>query len=299
MSIPKLTETEIAGLCPQFTNIAEIAQGGFKTVYKAEINGVKEVIKSVAIPDADGSDDKDRYRDECVRRVEREVRILEQCQSPFLVKTGALPLKSHAVGEHDYVLYSEEFLDGSDLWKTLRSSTNRPTEAEARMLLKCLLLAIKEMWELRVVHRDIKPCNVMMLSDPCRPFVLLDLGIAFSLIETGLTHNAAFRGPLATYRYLAPEMGDPNFRSNLDFRADLYTSGLTVFEYTTGQHPIAHDSDDAIRTVTRALHQAPRSLGTLRPDFSKEFSALIDQLLKKKPALRPSNLARLIAFLES
>ena len=90
-------------------------------------------------------------------------------------------------------------------------------------------------------------------------------------------------------RYLAPEMANPNFRDAIDYRSDLYTAALTVFEYAAGQHPIARDSDDQIRTVSRALHQAPRRLKELRPEFSDGFCRLIDQLLKKAPALRPAN----------
>lgn len=299
----KLTEAEVAALCPDFVGISELAQGGFKTVYRAEINGEREVIKVVEIPDGAVDPklepDQDRYRDECIRRVEREVDILKKCQSPFLVKTGSLPLATHNVNGHDYVIYSEEFLDGPNLWQICRGTTYRPDEAEAKMLMKCLLKAIQEIWSLKVIHRDIKPCNVIKLSDPDRPFVLLDLGIAFSQRESGLTHNAALRNPVATFRYLAPEMGDPNFRSNLDYRADLYTSALTVFEFSTGEHPIARDNDDDVQTVTRALRQAPRPLSDLRPEFSSRFSDLIDQLLKKKPALRPANLKQLIAAMEN
>lgn len=298
MSTPKLTEAELAAHCPDYTGITEIAQGGFKTVYRAELNGVPEVIKVVAIPDGDGSSNQERFRDECVRRVEREVDILRRCGSPYLVKTGAFELSSHEVDGHDFVIYSEEFLDGDDLWKIIRAGGNRPDEAEAKRLMLCLLKAIEEIWSLKVIHRDIKPGNVIKLDDPERPFVLLDLGIAFSLVETGLTFNAGFRAPPATYRYLAPEMGDPNFRSSLDFRADLYTAALTVFEYACGEHPIARDGEDAMITVTRALRDAPKSLGKVRPDYSQEFVQLIDQLLKKKPALRPGNLNRLITSLE-
>jgi serine/threonine protein kinase len=197
------------------------------------------------------------------------------------------------------VLYSEEFLPGLDLWKILKTATLRPDEAEAKLLMKCLLLCITEIWEMKVVHRDIKPSNVIKLNEPERPFVLLDLGIAFSVADTGLTYNADMRDPPSTFRYLAPEMADPNFRDNLDFRADLYTTALTVYEYASGHHPIAEDNDDPIRTVTRAIRQQPTPLATHRPEYSPQFTHLIDQLLKKKPALRPANLKRLIQMMEA
>jgi eukaryotic-like serine/threonine-protein kinase len=299
MSNPKLTESEVASLCPEYSGICEIGYGGFKTVYRAEINGVTEVIKVIAIPDGNGTSDLENYRDECVLRVEREVDILRVCQSPYLVKLGALELRSHHVNGHDFVIYSEEFLDGDDLWKIIRRGGRRPDEVEAKWLMRCLIQAIEEIWSLKVIHRDIKPGNVIKLDDPDRPFVLLDLGIAFSLVETGLTFNAGFRPPPATFRYLAPEMGDPNFRSSLDYRADLYTAALTVFEYASGEHPIARDGEDAMLTVTRALRDLPKSLGAVCPGYSPDFVKLIDQLLKKKPALRPANLNRIINILES
>ena len=251
------------------------------------------MLKVVSIPAPDDPRDKEqiRFQDECVARVRREVGILSRCQSPYLVKLASIPLGEHVVAGYTYSIYSEEFLDGPDLWKSIKQSTPLPSESESKELLRCLVEAVKEIWSMRYIHRDIKPANVIRLSDPNRPFVLIDLGIAFGLLETGLT----WQGVPCTARYLAPEMGNPNFRLNLDYRTDLYTSALTVFEFSTNEHPIARDNDDDIRTVSRALHQPARSLASLRADYSPKFCMLIDQLLKKKPALRPANLDSLIA----
>ena len=61
-----------------------------------------------------------------------------------------------------------------------------------------------------------------------------------------------------------------------------------------GKHPIARDSDDQIHTISRALHEPPKVLNEECPTYSIQFCTLIDQLLKKKPALRPANLDQLI-----
>lgn len=299
MRMPKLTEAQVANLCPEYSDIRELDAGGFKTVYYGKIGTVEEVIKVIAIPNQTGDAQVEAIRDECIGRVAREVEILRRCQSPYMVKVGKLPLAHHTLHGQDFVLYSEEFLPGKDLWKLLRAPRTPPIEAEAKLLMKCLLLCIAEIWDMKVVHRDIKPSNVIKLDDPARPFVLLDLGIAFSVAETGLTYNAEMRDPPATFRYLAPEMTDLNFRDNLDFRADLYTTALTVYEYACGRHPIAEDNDDPIRTVTRAIRQQPTPLSKHRPDYTPQFTRLIDQLLKKKPALRPANLKRLIQMMEA
>jgi serine/threonine protein kinase len=283
----------MATLFPDFSNFEEIGAGGFKTVFKALRDGAHEVVKVINIPRTDGSEDQERFRNEALGRIRREVKILNQCSTPYLVKPASLPLDGHDLNGDYYAIYSEEFLDGQDLSKLIRTKTPLPSENDAKVVLRCLLVAIKELWSKGYVHRDIKPHNVIRLANPDRRFVLIDLGIAFGLLETNLT----IHGVPCTARYLAPEMTNPAFRDNLDFRSDLYTSALTVFEYATGQHPVARDGDDLMLTVSRAVNDPPKPLHSLRQDYSAEFCALIDQFLKKKPALRPGNLTRLISQL--
>ena len=294
---PKLAPTELTPFFPHFRGLHEIGHGGFKTVFKGTVQGNAEVLKVIGIPAPDDPNDDDqvRFQEECVARVQREVEILSRCQSTFMVKLASVVLAEHQINGFTYSIYSEEFLDGPDLWALFKAKGPKPDEAEAKRLMRCLLEAIKEIWSMRFIHRDIKPANVIKLNDPDRPFVLIDLGIAFGLLETGLTLQGVVP---CTNRYLAPEMANPNFRSSLDYRTDLYTTALTVYEYSAGKHPIAEDSDDDMRTISRALHQAAKPLQDARPDFSPDFCTLIDQLLKKKPSLRPANLDWLIAQTE-
>ena len=232
-SPPKLSSADVAALCPEYVDIVEIGSGGFKTVYQARIGTLSEVIKVIAVPATDGSTEQERYREECLQRVRREVNVLGKCVTPFMVKLGSLPLQGREVNGHFYVIYSEELLDGSDLRVLIKSRNSLPDECEAKLLMNCLLRAIKELWSKQYVHRDIKPANVIKLKDSERPFVLIDLGIAFGLQETGITIG----GAPCTLRYLAPEMATPNFRASLDYRSDLYTTALTVFEYASGKAP--------------------------------------------------------------
>jgi serine/threonine protein kinase len=138
----------------------------------------------------------------------------------------------------------------------------------------------------------------MKLSNPEREFVLLDLGISFSVRETALTYQPDVRLPPATYRYLAPEMMSANFRASLDFRSDLYSAALSIYEYAARKHPIARDYDDVMNTISRALRVVPAPLKSARSDLSDPFCTLIDQLLKKKPSLRPANISKLIQEME-
>lgn len=293
----QIPDQTLLDLFPRYSSLREINAGGFKRVYEATLSdgSGREALKVVEIPDGAASDDHAKYREECIHRVKREVRVLEYCQSPYLVKVADLEFSSQKVAGVDYVIYAEEFLEGQNLWELLRGQRAvKPSETEIKQLVVCLLEAIRELWDSKVIHRDIKPLNVMKLSDPDRPFVLIDLGIAFSMQETALTFNAMNRDPIATFRYIAPERCDPRHRAMLDYRCDLYSSALTIFEYAAGVHPIAHDSDDKMQTVTRAVMQLPKKLASERPDLDGEFCRLIDQMLKKNPALRPANLTGLI-----
>ncbi len=284
---------------PQIQNIAPLDSGGFKAVYRIGIGGKVEAFKLILIPSYEGNQDADSLRQESIGRVRREVAALARSVGPEIVKLGSLPLIAVKIDDADYVAYSEEFLEGDDLWKLLISGMPKPPERELRLLFATLLKAIRELWGHGYIHRDIKPKNVMKLKNEARRFVLLDLGIAYSVQETALTANPGQRMPLATYRYLAPEMMSPNFRETIDYRCDLYTAAMTVFEYAAQRHPLAQNKDDMMRTISRALHQPAEPLAKLRPELSAGFCQTIDQMLKKKPALRPANLNLLINRMES
>ena len=251
-----------------------------------------EALKLVIVPEAQSADAEALIaRDELVARVKREIQIIQKCKSPTIVKLGSMQPSMVSIEGKDFIVYSEEFLEGDNLWTILRNPANTPpSEEELKSLMFTFLTAIKELWEYRIIHRDIKPCNVIKTNDPARQFVLLDLGIAFSRVDTPLTHGWT---PV-TYRYFAPEMANPAFRDSLDYRADLYTAALTVYEYATKKHPLAHDFEDLMITVTRAVKELPQSLRVARPELSEDFCDLIDKLLHKVPALRPGNIPMLM-----
>jgi serine/threonine-protein kinase len=223
---------------------------------------------------------------------------LGKCSVPEIVKLGRIPPTEFAIEGVHYLAYSEEFVQGTDLWQRIRNDPERPQLQELIDLFVSLLRCVEELWKHGYVHRDIKPSNVLKTGNPERPFVLLDLGIAYAVHETGLTYRAQDRMPLATYRYLAPEMMRPDFRSRIDYRTDLYTTGMTVYEYAAGRHPLARDVDDLMETISRAIRQPPAPLATHRRDLPREFRDLVDSMLKKKPALRPANLKMLFRKLE-
>jgi serine/threonine protein kinase len=275
--------------------------GGFKAVYRASIHGSQQALKIIRIvtPPGLSPEEASAFRAESVGRVRREVDVLKNYVQPEVVKLGSQALAEVKFDEELYLAYSEELIPGHDLWHEVCRGGPFPSEGEVRILFVNLLKAVRGLWSMGYVHRDIKPKNVMKTGDPGRPFVLLDLGIAYSVMESALTFNPGNRMPLATYRYLAPELMDPRFRESITYRSDLYTTAMTVYEYASRRHPLAEDQGDMMRTITRALHLPATPLATHRPDLTSELCLLVDQMLKKKPALRPANLNQIITMMES
>ncbi len=293
------TIEQIRNLFPAYTQPTFMKKGGFKAVYTVQRqDGEREALKLAYIPPPEILEPGRQAEElnEVVKRLRREILTLRDCQSPYVVKLGSLEPTGVQVNQHNYIAYSEEFLQGQDLERLIRGG-QRPTEAELKLLASCLFKAIQDLWNNgRVVHRDIKPQNIIKTDNPDRQFVLLDLGLAYSMRESGITRDSvAIPG---TLHYIAPEMLKPHFREALDFRSDLYTAALTVYEYATGVQPFRSRPEVAGQTLYRILKERPQPILEIRHDLSKGFGEVIDQMLKKIPALRPSNLVRLISLME-
>ncbi len=278
---------QLKGALKNVESLSFVDQGGFKAVYKGYIREKIEAIKVVYIPS--NIDEEDR--EELIGRVKREIEILDKCKSSEFVRLGSLPPESVYINNIEYVIYSEEFLDGVNL-RTKIKQDHEPDIIELIKLTLCLLNAIKILKKNDLIHRDIKPDNTIKLKNTERPFVILDLGIAFKIHGTALTRNSMFRP--GTLPYMAPEMFNPKFRETLDYRSDLYSAGVTIFEYASRIHPIRKRDDDEYTTMYRIIKYKPPPLSILRPDLPSSFCEIIDQLIKKLPALRPASIEMLL-----
>ncbi len=270
-----------------FTLEGELTGGGMSTVYKARDNALQRAVVIKVLP-------PDLAAAVSVERFKREILMSAALQHPHIV-----PVLS--AGEVDGLpFFVMPFIDG----ESLRSRLARGplSVREAVNVLKDVARALSYAHTNDVVHRDIKPDNIMLTAGTA---VVTDFGVAkaidlsqarrrgagSSISQAGVTATGLAVG---TPAYMAPEQaaGDPH----TDHRADLYALGVVAWEMLTGTAPFAGLSPQQV--MASHVTRTPPSVATRRYDVPQAFSAVIDQLLKKEPRDRPKFAADLIRMLD-
>jgi len=277
------------------SDLEYVDEGSFKAVYKGKINDEIEAIKLIYLQpvteETIDSDENKNISDQMIARVNRELLVLRDCDCPYLVKLGTMKLRSLAINNNEYFIYSEEYLEGTSLRNNINSN-NLPEYESIINLSLCLFSVIESLSNMEHIHRDIKPDNIINTSSMDRPFVILDLGIAFKLDGTFLTQNGGVAP--GTPPYMAPEAFSTDYHDKIDPRSDVFSAGVTIYEFASGQHPFSDPTGNVHITVRNILNARPPTLYSRRPDLPQDFCEIIDRCISKKPALRFSDITKLI-----
>jgi len=196
---------------------SEIHRGGQRFVYDVRVSGEHRVLKLMPA--------------EARARAEREVSIGRRFDHPNLSKIADDDLQDIEVDGDPFVYFTEHFVEG----ETLVKRVDPMTPCQTLGLGGALISAVTYLWERHhVVHRDIKPLNIMVKPDGT--FVLLDIGVARHQDLTTLTVLAGEHQP-GTIGYLAPEQLAPLKGREIDYRADLFAIGIVMYQQLTGRLP--------------------------------------------------------------
>ncbi len=245
---------------------ARIARGGMATVYRALDRRLdREVALKIMHPHlAEGSDVVARFR--------REARAAARLTHPGIV--GVYDQGS----DGDTAYLTLEHVDGPNLRTVLRERGTLPL-GEALDLVEAVLDALAAAHAAGLVHRDVKPENVLIASDG--RVKVADFGLARAVTEA----TAATTGTvLGTVAYLSPEIVTAGLA---DARADVYACGVMLYELVTGHQPLTGES--AIQTAYRHVHEDVPAPSTRVPWLPVEIDDVVAALTAREPAERPTD----------
>ena len=210
-------------------------------------------------------------------------------KSRFLREGRALAAMNHAnivqiyaIGEHEgRPFLAMEYLDGQDIGEFLKEGPIHP--GDAAEIIRQSAIGLCEAQRAGVVHRDVKPSNLLVTT--AGAVKVTDFGLAKALQEDlSITATGVFVG---TPDYLAPEqaMGE-----DVDSRADIYALGCTLFHMCSGHPPFRKGGqDDHYTAVVRRHLKAERpELKRDIQDFDEELSDLCRRMMSRRPEVRPS-----------
>lgn len=283
MALPQITPSDVESLIPNCKVIGNPLGGGQKLVFPCSVNDTHCAIKFILLSNlTDDFDGTVVSKVEAIRaRVEREIAIMQKIDSPYIVKMGTVALTATALSGQNVLFYSEEWIDGCDLSQILQSTKKLPA-IEVAKLGANIVQAISELWNLSKVHRDIKPQNITKRSVN-GSYVLLDLGLAFDLDDKSLTQFGLIPG---TKIYFSPEQLDITHKRDIDFRSDLFSLGIVLYQAVTGMHPFYTYGMLDQDLFSRIIQQPVIAPSTIDASLPKTLSDIICRLLSKQPSGR-------------
>jgi len=226
---------------------------------------------------------------EVVARFRQEQRLAVRPAHPNLVA-------AYEAGQVEGVAYlALEFIEGHDLAWIIHQRGPLPT-AEACEVIRRAALGLEHLHRHGLVHRDVKPANLMLT--PSRQVKVLDLGVARYFRVPGPGEQITLYGQcLGTPDYMAPEQCLDSH--SVDGRADIYALGCTLYELLTGQPPFAGPAHTSLFLKMKAHVEAPvPPIRGRRPDVPERLAAALDRMLAKDRGARFVSAAGVVAALQ-
>lgn len=243
-----------------------LGRGGMATVYRAHDPGIG---RDVAIKFLHASLCADT---DCRERFLREARAAGGLSHPNIVVV-------HDVGEiEDRPYMAMELLDGASLADILSEGKALPIRDTVVMGIQ-LARALDYAHKHGIVHRDIKPGNIVRLKD-AHTIKVTDFGIAHVENTKGEQHTRSGE-VLGTPQYMSPEQ---TVGGKIDGRSDLFSAGVVLYQMLTGQRPFQGDS--IVSIALKIAKEQPTPLDKLRPDVPTALRRIVDRCMAKPPEQR-------------
>ena len=265
-------------LSPGYTLERELTGGGMSRVFVAtDVALARKVVVKVLPPELAAGVNHERFR--------REIQVAAQLQHPHVVQLLS-------AGEQGTLIwYTMPFINGQSLRESLAKGEKYAIKDVVRIM-RDVADALDYAHGLGVIHRDIKPGNVLLMGSHA---LVTDFGVAKAISASMPSSGFTSAGmAIGTPAYMAPEQiaADPA----ADHRMDLYALGLLGYEMLTGAVPFKEDSPQ--KTMAAQLTREPSPVENSRADVPAALSALIRHLLAKLPEERPQLASDVVTALD-
>ena len=263
---------------PGYQILGKLGSGGMATVYKARQLSLDRIVAIKVLPKRMSQDEK------FVERFYAEGKAAAQLNHANIV--GALDVAK----ANDFHYFVMEYVEGHTVYDELQEIIRYDEEDAVRIGLE-IARAMEHAHAAGFIHRDIKPKNFMIATDGVAK--LMDMGLARAKSESADEEEKG--KALGTPDYIAPEQ----IRSSpdLDFRADIYAFGASLYHMVTGQVPF--EGETAKEVMIRHLKDDPRPAIEINPRISEGLDGVIRVCLAKNPDARYETTRDLVADLQA
>lgn len=268
-------ELEVGSTFAQRYHILEkLGQGGMGRVYKARDIHIDEIVALKTLNPEVTSDEKG------IQRFRNELKLTRKISHRHICRV-------HDINEYEGTPYiSMEYVSGEDL-KSLIRRIGQLTVGKAVIIARQICEGLNEAHRLGVIHRDLKPQNVMI--DREGNAKIMDFGIARSLKSKGITDNGIMVG---TPEYMSPEQVEGK---EIDGRSDIYSLGIILYEMLTGRIPFKGKTP--LSVAVKQKSEKPVDPKKVNSQIPENISRLILKCLQKNPDERYQDVSGLLGEL--
>jgi eukaryotic-like serine/threonine-protein kinase len=260
--------------------IEEIGRGGMGIVYKALDTSLEKIV-ALKMIDPNLAGDAG-----FLKRFKTEARALARLENPNIVIV-------HALRETEFGLFMVmEYVDAQTVADHIREKGAFPVE-EIIHITKQLLNAIGHAHTVEVIHRDIKPSNILVYNDG--RVKVMDFGLAKVIRQRGPASTVT-QGRAGTLYYMSPEQ--VKGLQNVDFRSDIYSLGMTVYEMCAGRVPFEKTESDFSIQKQIVEGKIP-SVNIYNPSIPKQLHKIIQKSIEKDPNKRYQNCREMLEAIEA
>lgn len=258
-----------------------IGSGGMANVYKAVMRGQNGPVPAGTVVAVKVLRREYMHDPDLVRRFKNESKAISLLNHPNIVKVYDVSVNDHL----QYIVM--EYVDGMTLREYLNERGGKLSSRETVHFISQILKALEHAHANGVVHRDIKPQNIMLLDNG--QLRMMDFGIA----RISRADNQMLAGKaMGSVHYISPEQakGDETDRTS-----DIYSVGVMMYEMLSGHLPF--DADDVVEVAIKQISDEPRSLHELAPEVPYALVEITEKAMAKLPQNRyPSARAMLEAL---